>query len=200
MWLLVVVVALLALPFCLGFWFLCLLLSNMWMHRSRISTDTLIRYCLLCIHQCKCILFIVGNRLPGAIDLMSAVGSTKSASSSKKKKGDSGSRKLLNQSRVPTNKDHSHVDVALAITQKSTASMGRFDAQRFNEPEKKKVSFKKKDVLVDVRAEKKKSMGIFDKMFGGAGSGMGDRFDVGKAANISQAKGDQDRARKRQKK
>lgn len=141
-----------------------------------------------------------GNRLPGAIDLMSAVSSHTKAAASKKNKKEPGSRMVLNRSKVPVNKDNSHVDVALAITQHSTASMGRFDKERHNEPAKKKVQFKKKEVVADVRAEKAKSMGIFDKMFGGAGSGVGDRFDMGKAANLAQAAGDKERMRKRQRK
>jgi len=69
------------------------------------------------------------NRVPGAIDLKSAVDLSATQLGLKGKKGKAAAAAASSKK---ANKHH--VDLALSVAQKSTASMGRFDKLRANEP------------------------------------------------------------------
>lgn len=98
-----------------------------------------------------------GERVPGTIDLSSATHLGN-------KKGGEGKRK-------------NHVDVALALTQHSTASMGKFDKMRYSEApiREKKEKVKNRSAA----SEKSKSLAILSSL----GGGVADDFNVGKATN-----------------
>jgi len=67
-----------------------------------------------------------GARVPGTIDLTSALPVKRTKSSKKLDEG-------------TPQKKKTHVDVALRVAQVSTASMGKFDAERYNEPKRPQV-------------------------------------------------------------
>jgi len=92
------------------------------------------------------------DRVPGAIDL-AAVAATVA--------GPQG-RKASNR------KEKHHVQVALALAQKSTASMGQFDSVKKREPKPKMAPAPKNhDVEISVAAEKKQSLAVLERMMGG---------------------------------
>jgi len=89
-----------------------------------------------------------GARPPGTIDLTTALPPNKKR------------RKEAN-----ANEKH-HVDVALAIAQRSTASLGRFDQRRHNEPQFKPLSTaEKRNPGRPVRMENKENADLLKKMF-----------------------------------
>jgi regulator of ribosome biosynthesis len=124
------------------------------------------------------------HRVAGAIDLSSAV-----------------ERKMPKRSQVRGRKgvqeDH-HVDVALRIAQRSTASMGEFDKLRRSEPEVQRPKAPKRDALFQgsVRAEKKANLQVFSRLFG-ADNDERSNFNVNKAVNYQQVQ--RDSARQKQK-
>jgi len=83
------------------------------------------------------------HRLPGAIDLTQAMPVKKSKSTKKNETQDSNTKKK---------KPKQHVDVALRLAQISTASMGKFDSQRTNEPQRPKL--KKRNYKLPMRKRK----------------------------------------------
>jgi len=102
-----------------------------------------------------------GNRAPGTIDLTSAAGLTPS------KKG----------------KTKSHVDVALQVAQRSTASMGKFDPHRPAEPARKPERQQKRDELqFNSAAERAQNLSVLNRVLGKTPK-ESERFDAEKAAN-----------------
>mmetsp|Transcript_34914 Transcript_34914/g.84438 ORF Transcript_34914/g.84438 Transcript_34914/m.84438 type:complete len:301 (+) Transcript_34914:341-1243(+) len=104
-----------------------------------------------------------GDRLPGTIDLGSAI-PTKQNKKNKKKSAH-------------------HVQVALNLAQKSTASMGKFDELNKYEPKIKKKKSAKRDAEFqrDSQAEKASLMKVMQKVVGNE-----DGYNVNKAVNIAQ--------------
>jgi regulator of ribosome biosynthesis len=118
------------------------------------------------------------RRLPGAVDLTSVVGKSQSRTAGKQK---------------PTH----HVDVALRMSQHSTASMGRFDEERKREPSRKasqryaaqpESNKRSSNTHVGVREEKQASLAMLDQLLGKRKSG-----DV----DIDRAVGSQKKKRQR---
>lgn len=113
-----------------------------------------------------------GNRLPGTLDLTAAVrasgGESKSKASQKKK-------------------EKHHVDVALALAQKSTGSMGKFDQRRDNEAAMQKTRSKKKDAEFGKsrQAEKESSLSVLNKVLGRMPKDE-ELLNVDRAANMKQ--------------
>mmetsp|Transcript_11753 Transcript_11753/g.21489 ORF Transcript_11753/g.21489 Transcript_11753/m.21489 type:complete len:297 (+) Transcript_11753:19-909(+) len=114
-----------------------------------------------------------GDRLPGTIDLSSSNPAMLKKGKKKKK----------------------HVEVALEFSQKSTASMGKFDNKLKYEPEIKKKSKPKRDAEFQRshKTEKQSSLKLLEKVVGKEEHSI----DVNKAVNIAQQ---EEEARKRAKK
>jgi regulator of ribosome biosynthesis len=92
------------------------------------------------------------NRAPGAIDLSSAKSATTSQPSGKK---------------AARQKPDTHVDVALNLAQKATASMGEFDSLRkFEKAPKKQPASHKNEAEYDLGKEKKSAMAVLDRIMG----------------------------------
>jgi len=100
-----------------------------------------------------------GVRVPGTIDLTSALPVKKTKSSKKLDEG-------------TPQKKKTHVDVALRVAQVSTASMGKFDAERYNEPKRPQVKktprqleiTKKKSGGPNFASEKEQSLNLLTKV------------------------------------
>jgi len=112
-----------------------------------------------------------GSRLPGTIDLTTAV---KAAGGRTPKK--SGGKKA----------GHGHVDMALALAQHSTASMGKFDTLRKTEPAIKAPRSVKHDAEFgkSLAAEKKHSIALLTKVLGKEDDST--KFSSEKAARLHQ--------------
>jgi len=92
------------------------------------------------------------NRAPGAIDLSSAKSATSSQPLGKK---------------AARAKQDTHVDVALSLAQKSTASMGEFDSLRkFEKAPKKQPASHKNEAEYDLGKEKKSALAVLDRIMG----------------------------------
>uniref|UniRef100_A0A7S0GLR6 Ribosome biogenesis regulatory protein n=1 Tax=Amorphochlora amoebiformis TaxID=1561963 RepID=A0A7S0GLR6_9EUKA len=119
-----------------------------------------------------------GDRVAGTLDLASVV----SASAKKGKK-----RK---------HRQRQHVDVALALSQKSTASMGKFDKLHKYEPEIKRAPKPKHDASFQKSylTEKATTMKLLDKIVAKADP---NKININKAVNIAQQEAE---VRKRAKK
>lgn len=102
-----------------------------------------------------------GQRLPGTIDLTSAVKAAPGKRAQKKKT------------------DSHHVDLALKVTQRSTASMGVHDRLRDTEPAIKKFKAEKNDTELSrsVISERKQSLAVLDKLLGAPTEAEQTRFD-----------------------
>jgi regulator of ribosome biosynthesis len=109
-----------------------------------------------------------GNfRAPGAIDLASAVQAAPSKRKAKK-----------------TAEKH-HVELALEVSQRATASMGKFEELRFGETAAKQVrSEKRKRTAASGASEKDAAMAILNKVMGPEDER--ERFDYTKASNLVQ--------------
>jgi len=138
--------------------------------------------------QSKNLLSAAGNRVPGTIDLTSAIAASSTASQSKKKNKQGKQQTNNIQPNAPslqTRKQKHHVDVALKFSQNSTASMGRFDELRHREPTPKLPKTQKEDSSMQksIRQEKQTSLGVLDKIMNKIGK-KHQSFDASKAANI----------------
>jgi regulator of ribosome biosynthesis len=117
-----------------------------------------------------------GNRLPGTIDLASAFPSKEKKTHSDKKRA--------KMEEKPAKKDH-HVELALKVAQRSTASMGKFDSVRRGE---KAVKISAGDAVhqqADVKAEKARSLNMLNKILGKSETD-GERVNLNKAASVGQ--------------
>jgi len=119
-----------------------------------------------------------GERLPGTIDLTSAAGASRPGKRNQQGKA----------------KPKHHVDVALAVAQKSTASMGRFDERRPLEvPRKLDKRPRDSELQHSIAADKQRSLAVLDRVIGKSA----EHFDANKAANL--AKVVQDKANRKRK-
>jgi regulator of ribosome biosynthesis len=117
-----------------------------------------------------------GQRVPGTIDLTSTVNQANKPTFSEKK----ASKNAAKQDRVH------HVDMALKLVQKSTASMGKFDSERRGEKKsREKTAESTPNTQIDARAEKARSMSVLNKLLGKSESD-GERFSLEKAAGVGQ--------------
>jgi regulator of ribosome biosynthesis len=92
------------------------------------------------------------NRAPGAIDLSSAKSATNSHAVGKK---------------AARARPDSHVDVALGLAQKATASMGAFDSLRkFEKAPKKQKEAHKNEAEYDMGKERKSALAVLDRIMG----------------------------------
>ena len=118
-----------------------------------------------------------GNRVAGTIDL-GAVQPNKADGRRRPASGSSSG-----------SKQH-HVDLALSVAQQSTASMGKFDARRYSEPERKRVDRKQADET-DRKREKESQLAMLSRLLGKDAAEGAATLDVDKAANVT--KGTQER-------
>jgi len=113
-----------------------------------------------------------GDRLPGSIDLGSAIEAT--------------SKKQFLQKRNKQRKKKGHVDQAIAIAQQSTVSMGKFDKKLKHEPKQKKRKQKAKASKMNFKSERSGNMDLLSSVLGR--STEKSVVNVDKLANIAQQK------------
>lgn len=107
------------------------------------------------------------NRVDGAIDLSAAKEASRVGGLSKKEQ---------------RSKKKHHVDVALAVAQRSTASMGVHDKARFSEPKQAPLERGPVNSARTHGEEKKASLDVLNRLMGG-GNVEKESFNAAKAAN-----------------
>lgn len=103
----------------------------------------------------------VGDRLPGAIDLPSAIEASSKTNFLRKKRNLSKPNKDKKKK-----KKKDHVDVALRLVQNSTVSMGKFDKKLKYEPEIKRRNEKVGPSSMNFKQGKQKNMDILSGLLG----------------------------------
>mmetsp|Transcript_29847 Transcript_29847/g.58467 ORF Transcript_29847/g.58467 Transcript_29847/m.58467 type:complete len:325 (-) Transcript_29847:443-1417(-) len=107
------------------------------------------------------------NRIEGAIDLAAAAKASKADNKSK--------------AESKRKKKH-HVDVAISVAQRSTASQGIFDKKRVGEPNQRPLDRQGVNTAREHKDEKKASMDVLNRLMG-AGPKEHESFNAEKAAN-----------------
>jgi len=114
--------------------------------------------------QTKNLKAAVGDRLPGTIDLPSAIEASSKKNFLRKRKNLNTPNKDKKKKTKKKKKDH--VDVALRLAQNSTVSMGKFDKKLKYEPEIKRRNEKVGPSSMNFKQGKQKNMDILSSLLG----------------------------------
>jgi regulator of ribosome biosynthesis len=128
-----------------------------------------------------------GDRVPGTLDLTSVRPAKRLKRGAAKDDGeDAAEMAALGKSAPAAAKASHHVDVALQVAQRSTASMGIFDGELRNEPKRKLPRDAPRATAppVDVKSERQFSLKLLKRIVGGD---EGDEVDLSRAVSRVQA-------------
>lgn len=109
----------------------------------------------------------LGDRVPGTIDLQSAIKHSKNQVKNIRNKQNNvkqGRRSMQQESKFK-NEKFGHLDKALTIAQHSTASMGKFDKLNYHEPKPSLKKIQKFKVKMIIQLIVLKNLQNFPKLF-----------------------------------